>query len=106
MRSKRSPHAAAIIARNGWELSDGALIPEMPKPGRGVVALASRGKESVSVISWHAPNAAGEGPPTKMAGYTAVINAINDALAPLGVTVTRLPASPASIAALLDGGPQ
>ncbi|OJZ73833.1 xanthine dehydrogenase [Mycobacterium paraffinicum] len=32
----------------------------------------------------------------------AVINAINDALAPLGVTVTRLPASPASIAALLE----
>ncbi|OBH38678.1 xanthine dehydrogenase [Mycobacterium sp. E342] len=34
----------------------------------------------------------------------AVINAINDALAPLGVTVTRLPASPASIAALLERG--
>lgn len=34
----------------------------------------------------------------------AVINAINDALAPLGVTVTRLPASPASIAALLEEG--
>ncbi|OBK50928.1 xanthine dehydrogenase family protein molybdopterin-binding subunit [Mycobacterium kubicae] len=34
----------------------------------------------------------------------AVINAINDALAPLGVTITRLPASPASIAALLPEG--
>jgi aerobic carbon-monoxide dehydrogenase large subunit len=32
----------------------------------------------------------------------AVINAVNDALAPLGVTITRLPASPASIAALLS----
>lgn len=32
----------------------------------------------------------------------AVINAINDALAPLGVTLTRLPASPASIVALLE----
>lgn len=32
----------------------------------------------------------------------AVINAINDALAPLGVTVTQLPASPASIVALID----
>ena len=36
----------------------------------------------------------------------AVINAINDALAPLGVTITRLPASPASIAALLAEGQQ
>ncbi|OBF24473.1 xanthine dehydrogenase [Mycobacterium kubicae] len=34
----------------------------------------------------------------------AVINAINDALAPLGVTITRLPASPVSIAALLPEG--
>ena len=33
----------------------------------------------------------------------AVINAINDALAPLGVTVTRLPATPASIVAMIDG---
>lgn len=32
----------------------------------------------------------------------AVINAINDALAPLGVTVTQLPASPAAIVALLE----
>jgi len=32
----------------------------------------------------------------------AVINAINDALAPLGVTVTRLPASPAAIVNLIE----
>jgi aerobic carbon-monoxide dehydrogenase large subunit len=32
----------------------------------------------------------------------AVINAINDALAPLGVTLTQLPASPASIVSLLE----
>ncbi|OOK69209.1 aerobic-type carbon monoxide dehydrogenase domain protein [Mycobacterium kansasii] len=32
----------------------------------------------------------------------AVINAINDALAPLGVAMTRLPASPASIVSLLE----
>ena len=32
----------------------------------------------------------------------AVINAINDALAPLGVTITRLPASPATIVDLIE----
>ncbi len=32
----------------------------------------------------------------------AVINAINDALAPLGVTVTSLPATPAAIVALIE----
>jgi aerobic carbon-monoxide dehydrogenase large subunit len=45
---------------------------------------------------------AGEG--GAISSVPAVINAINDALAPLGVTVTRLPASPASIAALLNEG--
>jgi aerobic carbon-monoxide dehydrogenase large subunit len=42
---------------------------------------------------------AGEG--GAIGSVPAVINAINDALAPLGVTITRLPASPASIASLL-----
>jgi carbon-monoxide dehydrogenase large subunit len=32
----------------------------------------------------------------------AVINAVNDALAPLGVTLTKLPASPSAIVSLLD----
>jgi len=32
----------------------------------------------------------------------AVINAINDALAPLGVTVTQLPATPAAIVELIE----
>lgn len=43
---------------------------------------------------------AGEG--GAIGSVPAVINAINDALAPLGVTITRLPASPASVAALLS----
>ena len=34
----------------------------------------------------------------------AVVNAVADALAPLGVTITRLPASPSSIASLLSRG--
>jgi aerobic carbon-monoxide dehydrogenase large subunit len=36
----------------------------------------------------------------------AVINAINDALAPLGVAITRLPASPAAIVASLEAAQQ
>ncbi|MBW0014072.1 xanthine dehydrogenase family protein molybdopterin-binding subunit [Mycobacterium sp.] len=42
---------------------------------------------------------AGEG--GAIGSVPAVINAINDALAPLGVTITRLPATPAAIASLL-----
>jgi carbon-monoxide dehydrogenase large subunit len=33
----------------------------------------------------------------------AVVNAVADALSPFGVKLTRLPLSPARIAALLDG---
>ncbi|MGE2735638.1 xanthine dehydrogenase family protein molybdopterin-binding subunit [Mycolicibacterium vaccae] len=36
----------------------------------------------------------------------AVINAVNDALAPLGVTITRLPATPASIVAAIQNSQQ
>jgi hypothetical protein len=49
---------------------------DTPTPGRGVRALARRDDDVVSVISWHAPNAAGEGVETKMAGYRAVVTAI------------------------------
>jgi carbon-monoxide dehydrogenase large subunit len=45
---------------------------------------------------------AGEG--GAIGSVPAVINAINDALAPLGVTITRLPASPAAIASQLSEG--
>ena len=34
----------------------------------------------------------------------AVVNAVADALAPFGVTITRLPLSPAAIAGLIDLG--
>ena len=40
-----------------------------------------------------------------IAAPAAVANAIADALAPLGVTITRLPLSPATIVALIDEAP-
>src|SRR5581483_8510659 len=55
------------------------------KPGRGVRAIARRDEDALSVISWHAPNAAGEGVKTKMAGYRSVIAAIAEVAVPLVV---------------------
>jgi exonuclease III len=79
------PHGVAIVARHGWHLDDPWMIAGTPKPGRGVRARARRGDEVVSVISWHAPNAAGEGVKTKMAGYQALIAAIGAIGGPLVV---------------------
>jgi endonuclease/exonuclease/phosphatase family metal-dependent hydrolase len=81
----KRPHAAAIVARNGWCLEAPGLVRDTPTPGRGVRALARRDDDVVSVISWHAPNAAGEGVKTKMAGYRAVVAAIAATDGPLVV---------------------
>ena len=79
---KKWPSASAVVARAGWSLA-GDMMPGTPKPGRGIVAQAKKDGHSTSVISWHAPNASGEGIATKMAGYTALIKAIAGTEGPL-----------------------
>ena len=81
--SWKRPHAAALVARNGWSFSDGDLIANNPKPGRGLQAIAEKGDSRINVISWHAPNAAAEGAEVKMAGYSALIEAIGGISGPL-----------------------
>lgn len=95
---KRWPHAAAVVARNGWEL-EGAAMPGTPKPGRGIVAQATKGDASVSVISWHAPNKADEGLATKMAGYSAMVKAVSGLEGP---TVAGIDSNHWSLSAELD----
>jgi hypothetical protein len=85
LASWKRPHAAALVARNGWELADGGLVVGTPTPGRGVTAVARNGETALSVISWHAPNFRGEGLETKMAGYRAVVAAIKAIEGPLVV---------------------
>ena len=78
----KRPHAAAIVARNGWRLESPGVVADTPTPGRGVSGVARRDDDVLSVISWHAPNAAGEGVRTKMAGYRAPLS--RQSPAPLG----------------------
>ena len=79
----KRPHAAAIVVRNGWRLASPGVVADTPTPGRGVTGIARRDHDVVSIISWHAPNAAGEGVRTKMAGYRAGIAAIAAITGPL-----------------------
>lgn len=96
---RRWPHAAAVVAREGWTL-EGEAMSGTPKPGRGIVASATNGLARATVISWHAPNAAGEGVGTKMAGYKALVDALNAATGPI---VAGIDSNHWSLSAELDG---
>ena len=85
------PHAAALVAREGWGL-DGGVMSGTPLPGRGIVAKASKDGIAFDVISWHAMNAVPnrklgqtkrEATARKMVGYQALIDAINAVDGPL-----------------------
>lgn len=83
------PHGAAIIARNGWHIDGGELVPDLPVPGRGVMATVTRGNEGLSVVSWHAPNAVPRKGETKrraierkMAAYRALNHRLQRVSAP------------------------
>ena len=60
-----------------------------------------RGGESVRVMSWHAPNRAGEGLETKMAGYRAMIDAVRQVEGPL---IVGMDANHGSLGTSLDPG--
>lgn len=65
-------HGVAILARHGLTLSKPHLIPNLPKPERALSVQVDGLATPLEVISWHAPNAAGEGSETKMQAYRAV----------------------------------
>jgi endonuclease/exonuclease/phosphatase family metal-dependent hydrolase len=52
---------------------EAGLIGDLPKPQRGLwVRAAYPGRGEVTVVSWHTPNAAGDGREVKMAAYAAM----------------------------------
>lgn len=67
-------HGAALLARNGFQLLEPKLILGFPKAERAVVARTTVEGAPVTVASWHAPNAAGEGVATKMQGYRGIVD--------------------------------
>lgn len=71
------PHAAGIVARDGWQLEDPALIEGMPLLGRAVSATARKGDANFGVISWHADHTKLGDPTLKMKSYDALIEAID-----------------------------
>lgn len=71
-------HGVAILVRHGLALREMRLIPGLPKPERALSVQVDGLATPIEVISWHAPNAAGEGSETKMQAYRAVANWLTD----------------------------
>jgi hypothetical protein len=54
----------------GARVEAAGVVENLPKPQRSLWACASLpGRTSTLFVSWHAPNAAGDGRQTKMAAY-------------------------------------
>lgn len=79
----QKPRAAAILVRNGLTLSDAMLVPGLPRMERALAANVGGLSKDFAFISWHAPNKAGEGRDTKMKGYSAMTQFINELGGPL-----------------------
>lgn len=69
---RKRHHGVALLTRNEFQLSTPKLIAGFPKAERALVARTIVGDTPVTVASWHAPNAAGEGVTTKMQGYRSI----------------------------------
>lgn len=61
------PHGAMIASR--WPLRDIETFPSLPKPERALLAATDTPSGPVTLVSWGAPNAAGEGREAKEAAY-------------------------------------
>ncbi len=71
------PHGVALLARNGFGLTEPRLVPGLPKAERALTATTLVDDSPVTVAGWHAPNAAGEGPMTKRQGYLGITDWLN-----------------------------
>jgi exonuclease III len=73
-----------LLMPDGTEIAEAGVFPELPKPQRGLwarVQLPDQGE--VTVVSWHSPNAAGDGRKIKMAAYRAMSDWLAAAERPL-----------------------
>lgn len=67
----RHTHGVAVISRNpDLGISSPQLLPGIPKVERGLSVKIDGLARPFKMVSWHAPNAASEGEPTKMKGYS------------------------------------
>ena len=77
-------HGAAILTRGDFTIVDAEPVRDLPRYERGVGAvIQSPDGMEFRAISWHAPNAAGQGAEYKMAGYTGIISYLEGLAGPV-----------------------
>lgn len=77
-------HGAAILTRGEFMIVEAEPLRDLPRYERGVSAvIRNRGGMEFRAISWHAPNAAGQGVEYKMAGYTGIISYLKELHGPV-----------------------
>ena len=71
----RRKHGAALLTRGAFQIESVQPMEGIPKLERGLSAVIAATEFSIPVtaISWHAPNAAGEGVGIKMHGYRGLV---------------------------------
>ena len=63
---------------------DSGVLTALPKPQRSLWAdVELPGRDPITVVSWHTPNAAGDGRDTKMAAYAAMSDWLAEAKHPV-----------------------
>jgi endonuclease/exonuclease/phosphatase family metal-dependent hydrolase len=75
---------SGLLLIKGAEILEAGVFPQLPKPQRGIwarVGLPDGGE--ITAVSWHTPNAAGDGRRAKMAAYRAVSDWLVNAPHPL-----------------------
>jgi exonuclease III len=76
----------ALLLAEGTEILETDVFPELPKPQRGLRArIRLPNCLELTAISWHTPNAAGDGRATKMAAYRAMSDRLQGAPRPLAI---------------------
>ena len=84
LESRGRVHGAAILTRGDFTISEAESVRDLPSQERGVGALIhAPGGVVLRAVSWHAPNAAGQGVAFKMAGYNGIISYLKKLAGPV-----------------------
>lgn len=82
---QQRPHGAMIASR--WPLRDIETYPDLPKPERALLCVADTPAGPVTLVSWGAPNAAGEGREAKERAYALMSALLSQRAGPIIVGV-------------------
>lgn len=82
---QQRPHGAMIASR--WPITSVETFTELPKPERALIAVVETPSRPLTLISWGAPNATGEGRDSKEGAYALMASVLAERDGPIIVGV-------------------